>query len=133
MAALLKRCARSLWFWIGLFFVAYVVWDVTGYPRGMLGAYIDHAQGIDAAWDTGHLPSYELEYRQMLRTRYGVEMRGSDSTFVLHAVSSYMDGYNGVSHRYAVEKYGKDIFKECGDEASEHMESNSVQLITLDR
>jgi hypothetical protein len=101
-----------------------VVWYAAAYPRGVLMARLDHARGryqvlpygpCGQDWDEGSA--------RLLGERYGVEWDADTPGGWLPWQRWYTEGYNSTSLRRLEEKYGKDIFRECDDEARQRWEA----------
>ena len=83
-----SRRARLVAVWAGVALV--VLWIPLAYPRGVLLAYLHHARG-----------HYELK----------LDLAGGcmPSPWLVW----YVDGYNSVSERLLIQKYGRNVFREC--------------------
>jgi len=69
------------------------------------------------------LPSpWRSQYAQLLRERYGVEVRTVALCIVSETLRSYADTYDEVSAAGANHKFGHDVFKECEGVARSHWE-----------
>jgi hypothetical protein len=112
MASLLKsRRAWALGFTVGLVLV--VLWYRTAYYRGVLMAHIDHTCGHYEQKGHGLFPATIFSYRRLLHERYGVELRFVGGCLTSDELRLYASGYNSVSCRLLIAKYGLDIFEEC--------------------
>lgn len=90
-----------------------VAWYFTAYPRGMAMACLDHARSYYEEQRYGLPLFFDGDDVDQRRQEYGVTVRYSGCEY--HpAVEWYAAGYNAVSHRLLNEKFGKDIFAECG-------------------
>jgi hypothetical protein len=90
-----------------------VLWWMSAGIRGNLrarydvvhGRYVIHLYGLPAAT----FP----EYQRLLRERYGVEVKPMGCILPL---SSYEDSYDRVVMNATNRKFGRDVFKEVGDQ-----------------
>jgi len=122
MHSLLK--SRRVWVVLAVVSLMLVVgWYTSASPRGMLMARIDHARGHYEVKTYGGPPptpdeaEMYTEYARLLRERYGVELNDVAQCVVAEELARYANGYNAVSRRLLIEKYGRDIFKECAASA----------------
>jgi hypothetical protein len=99
-----------------------VGWVVTSPFRGMLMSYIDHLRGHEGVCIGGPPPPWWREEGDLLRERYGVEVKGVFpdyiTPFTLPAVV-YLQGYDSISRDLLRGKYGKDVVSECERDAIE--------------
>lgn len=94
-----------------------VGWWFSAYPRGMIGAWADHASGHYEIKTYGYPAPWAWEYRRLVKERYGVEINAEAGCVVTQDLVWYVDGYNSVSRPRIVARHGKDIFAECTTEA----------------
>src|SRR5437867_3902378 len=74
-----------------------VTWWISAGLRGRLMARYDLARGHYRVLAYGLPPPGVVEYRQLLRERYGVEYRQVALCIVSPSLISYADAYDGVS------------------------------------
>jgi hypothetical protein len=117
---LLASAAKPLrwrWFWVVVVVMAYPCWCGTAYPRGAMVARIDGARGQRVILAAGYPAPWSDDYAELLQVRYGVEVQRVAGCSISPDVGWYMDGYNGVSRRLLIQRFGKDIFAECNTDA----------------
>ncbi|QEL15179.1 hypothetical protein [Limnoglobus roseus] len=118
-----KRFFLSL---VGLVLLTFVGWFFSAYPRGLFAAYADRVAGHDEIKVFGYPPPEIGEYSRLLRERYGVKMNVVAGCVVTQDLEWYVDGYNSVSEPRIREKFGKDIFEECWNEAKQAIPKKPV-------
>ena len=99
---------------IGLLIVA---WYASAPTRGRWAARFDLARGHYVILGYGLPPRGVVEYKQILRARYGVEYKQVALCIVSESLVSYADAYNDVSGAAIKSRFGQDVFKKSGDEA----------------
>ena len=94
-----------------------ILLELTAHSRGRLAAGQDQRDGKDAIRSLGYAGREAGEYQKLLRERYGVECLWIADCLVIRSQVAYAHGYNEVSRTRIVLKFGKDIFRECREEA----------------
>jgi len=92
-------------------------WWLGAYPRGMAAAHIDLARGRYEVLTFGLPPSWDREYRRLLKERYGVEVHTVAGCMVTEEEVWFVDGYNSVAEARITSRFGKDVFAECAADA----------------
>ena len=92
-------------------------WSVAAPLRGQIAARSDERHGHYKILSYGLPPSWLPEYTRLLRERYGVGLRHIAGCIVSKALVSYVDSYDEVSAAAVVRKFGRDVFKECEEDA----------------
>lgn len=67
------------------------------------------------------------EYSRLLKQRYGIETHAMALCVVSDGVMLYSDSYNILSTAAAKRKFGKDVFKECWEDARRNWERQRAQ------
>ncbi|MGD0468447.1 MAG: hypothetical protein ABSA54_08740 [Terriglobales bacterium] len=96
-----------------------VAWWMSAGVRGNLRARYDVARGRYVIHLYGLPAATFPEYQQLLRERYGVEVRAMGCILPL---SSYDDSYDRVVIAAANRRFGRDVFKEALDQANKDWE-----------
>jgi hypothetical protein len=99
-----------------------VGWVVTSPFRGMLMSYFDHLRGHGGVCIGGPPPPWWREEGDLLRERYGVEVKGVHPDYITPftlPAAAYLQGYDNVSRELLRGKYGKDVVSECERDAKE--------------
>lgn len=94
-----------------------LVREYTAPMRGRLTAHFDVWRGNYVVLAYGLPPPWRPQYAQLLRERYGIEVRTVAKCIVSETLRSYADSYDEVSHAAANQKLGHDVFKECAEVA----------------
>ena len=106
-----------------------VTWWISAGLRGRLMARYDLARGHYRVLAYGLPPPGVVEYRQLLRERYGVEYRQVALCIVSPSLISYADAYDGVSAAAINRKFEHDVLREGWDEAhKEWQEKHKAEL-----
>ena len=92
-------------------------WSVAAPLRGQIAARSDVRHGHYKILSYGLPPSWLPEGARLLRERYGVELRPVAGCIVSKALVSYVDSYDEVSAAAVIRKLGRDVFKECEEDA----------------
>jgi hypothetical protein len=74
------------------------------------------------ALQTYGLNPWADEYSRLLKQRYGIETHVMALCIVSDTVIAYADNYNFLSTAAANHKFGKDVFKECREDARRNWE-----------
>jgi hypothetical protein len=102
---------------IALLLALLEVWSVAAPMRGRTAARFDLWQGHYRILTYGLPVSYFPEYVRLLKERYGIETHPVAGCTVSKDLISYVDGYDGIIARAANHKFGRDVFKECAEDA----------------
>ena len=106
-----------------------VTWWISAGLRGRLMARYGLARGHYRVLAYGLPPPGVVEYRQLLRERYGVEYRQVALCIVSPSLISYADAYDGVSAAAINRKFEHDVLREGWDEAhKEWQEKHKAEL-----
>jgi hypothetical protein len=117
---------------IGLIVCLVVVWVYTAAARGRLMARFDTHRGHYVVLAYGLPLPERSEYAELLRERYGIEVRTVAFCIVSKSLCDYADGYNGVSIPAANREFGHDIFKECWEIASRNWKIRKAAILEED-
>jgi hypothetical protein len=104
-----------------------VLWYASAHPRGVLVAHLDHARGRYEVLSAGYPAPWSGEYSCLLEERYGVKINRVADCVVSPWLGWYINGYNPTSRRLLEERYGKDIFRECAEEARQQREADNPE------
>jgi hypothetical protein len=99
---------------IVLFFMS---WNPFCAVRGHLAGLIDIERENYEILAFGLPPTWMPEYARLLRDRYGIRLRRVANCTVSESLVSYVRSYNEVSTAAANRKFGRDVFKECAEDA----------------
>ena len=94
-----------------------VGWYAGSYWRGMSMAIIDRTIGHYEVKTYGYPSGSRWEYARQLKERYNVRLNAVAGCVVFPDQELYVGGYNSISERLLLAKFGKDIFTECFTEA----------------
>jgi hypothetical protein len=92
-------------------------WSATVPLRGRMAARSDIRRGHYRILSYGLPPSWLPDYARLLKERYGVELRPVAGCIVSHGLISYVDSYDEISAAAIIRKFGRDVFKECEEDA----------------
>lgn len=99
--------------------------EQSGYEKGMEDAKRDIRGGKLKIYAIGRAPEWRKKYYdEILRKRYGIEMIRKDRVDTREE-KKYVDGYNAVSVKVVVDRYGSEIFGDTGEEAMKKRRENS--------
>ena len=87
-----------------------------------MAAYFDQSLGDSTLVVYGLPPPWAQEYYQLLSHRYGIRVRRVADCLVSQSLLAYANSYDKISSTTAIRRYGRDIFKECADEAKRDWE-----------
>jgi hypothetical protein len=104
--------------------------EYTAPMRGRLMAHYDVWRGHYAVLAYGLPSPWRPRYSQLLRERYGVEVRTVALCIVSETLRSYADSYDEVSAASANQKFGHDVFKECAEAARSQWEIQRAAKLT---
>jgi hypothetical protein len=107
---------------LALVISAELIREYTAPMRGRLTAHYDVRRGHYVVLAYGLPSPWRSQYAQLLRERYGVEVRSVALCIVSETLRSYADGYDEVSVDDANHKFGHDVFKECAEVARSQWE-----------
>ena len=85
--------------------------------RGRLAAHLDTQRGRYQVLSYGLPSPSRPEYARCLRERYNLEIRPVAGCIVSESLVSYVNAYDSVLEEATRRKFGRDIFRECADEA----------------
>lgn len=95
------------------------LWSVSASIRGYIAARIDVHRGRYQILGYGLADRSRSEYARCLRERYGIEFRTVAGCVVSDSLISYVDAYHSVVANATYKKFGRDVFRECADEADQ--------------
>lgn len=87
--------------------------------RGQREAKADLAAGKLAVESYGLMASYNIVYRQLLKERYGIEVRMVAGCVVDESITGHAQGYNGIMNAEIKKRFGEDVFEKTSKEAQE--------------
>lgn len=106
------------------------VWSLSASTRGRLAAQRDIRRGRYEVLGYGLPPASRDDYVRCLREQYGVQYRVVALCIVSESLVSYADSYNRVSSTAARQRFGRDIFQECAQEAERKWTDKRSKLST---
>lgn len=112
----LKKAAWVLGI-LGLVVCADLSREYTAPMRGRLAAHFDVWRGHYVVLAYGLPSPWRPQYAQLLRDRYGIEVRTVAFCIVSKTLRSYADSYDAVSEAAANQKFEHDVFKESAEVA----------------
>jgi hypothetical protein len=119
---------KHKWISAVLCFFALVVgeeaWAYAAPIRGYWAARYDVWRGDYKILDYGLPPAERPEFERLLKERYEIDHEVVAFCTVSETQRTYVDSYDSYASEAAVRKFGRDIFKECWEEA---------QKLTADR
>jgi hypothetical protein len=92
-------------------------WSASAPLRGRMAARSDIQRGHYRILSYGLPPSWLPDYARLLKERYGVELHPVAGCIVSNGLVSYVDGYDEISAAAIIRKFGRDVFKECEEDA----------------
>lgn len=92
-------------------------WPLSARMRGHLTARMDVHRGRYEVLGYGLPPAWLPEYARCLHNQYGVSYRQVAGCTVSPSLVSYVKAYDEISAAAVRRRFGRDIFKECADEA----------------
>jgi hypothetical protein len=101
-----------------LFVTSCWLWSLAAPIRGRLAAYRDIRRGRYEVLGYGLPIPWRLEYAQCLRERYNIHFHAVAGCVVSESLVSYVDAYHSVVDDAVRRKYGRDVFRECADDAA---------------
>lgn len=93
------------------------MWWATAPLRGRIAAHFDLRRRHYRLLVYGLPPAWRSGYADLLRERYGIEVRAVAYCIVSETLISYVEGYDTVSVAAANRKFGRDVFAECAEDA----------------
>jgi hypothetical protein len=103
---------------LGVFVASSWPWSLAAPIRGRQAAYRDIRQGRYEVLGYGLPTPWRPEYARCLRERYNIIFRPVAGCVVSESLVSYVDGYDSVVDDAVRRKYGRDVFRECADDAA---------------
>jgi hypothetical protein len=107
---------------LGLVVCAELAREYTAPMRGRLAAHFDVWRGHYIVLAYGLPSPWRPRYAQLLRDRYGIEVRTVASCIVSKTLRDYADSYDAVSGAAANQKFRRDVFKESAEVARSEWE-----------
>jgi hypothetical protein len=86
--------------------------------RGRLDAHVDLQRGRYQVLGYGLPSPSRPEYARCLRERYDIEFHPVAGCVVSESLVSYVTAYDSVLEEATRRKFGRDVFRECADEAA---------------
>jgi hypothetical protein len=105
---------------------AWTLWSLFASMRGELAARFDIARGHYEIEAYGLPVPWRPEYARLLNERHGVRVHTVALCIVSQSLRSYADSYNRVSVAAVNRKFGRDVFKECADDADRNWKRMQV-------
>lgn len=107
-------------------------WDVCGYApipsiRGRLDAERDVSKGRYRVLGYGLPAPWRANYQSLLLKKYGVQFHAVAGCIVSKAQVDYVAAYDQVSENAAKRRFGRDIFEEASNEASQEWKLGTAQ------
>jgi hypothetical protein len=102
---------------LGLVVCAELAREYTAPIRGRLAAHFDVRRGHYVVLAYGLPPEWRPEYAQLLKERYGIDVRTVALCIISETLRSYADSYDKVSIAAVKRKFGHDVFEECAEVA----------------
>jgi hypothetical protein len=102
---------------LAILIFANLAWDASAFLRGQIVARYDIARGHYRELTLGLPPPQRPTYANVIKERYGIELRAVAGCIVSPSLISYVDGYNSVSIAGANRKWGRDVFEDGRNEA----------------
>lgn len=116
----MKNIWRRRWVRVSLFPIALlVVWQTCPGIHGRLAANWDLARGRPQRLAVGLPATWAKDAERLLLNRYGIETRRVAGCVVTERLLCFVAAYNEVSRKSALAKYGRDVFRECFEDAEE--------------
>jgi len=84
---------------------------------GFIRAHWDILHGHRRVMSYGRPAAWAGEYQRLLLDRYGVRLEWVAGCVVPYSMVSYTDAYNYVSEASIKRQFGRDILKECAEDA----------------
>jgi hypothetical protein len=113
---------------LGVFVASSSPWSLTAPIRGRLAAYRDIRQGRYEVLGYGLPTAWRPEYARCLRERYNINFRPVAGCVVSESLVSYVDAYRSVVDDAVRRKYGRDVFRECADDAATRWKAQRESL-----
>jgi hypothetical protein len=85
--------------------------------RGRMAARCDLWRGHYKILTYGLPVPYFPEYVRLLNERYGIEVHPVAGCIISKGLISYVDNYDEISGTAANRKFGRDVFKQCAEDA----------------
>lgn len=94
------------------------LWSLAAPIRGRLAAYRDVRQGRYEVLGYGMPTPWRPEYARCLRERYNISFHPVAGCIVSESLVSYVNAYHSVVDEAVRRKFGRDVFRECADDAA---------------
>ena len=107
-------------FFIVLLTVLPWAWSVSAQYRGNIAARIDLNRGLHQLLGYGMPTPSRPTYARCLCQRYNVKFSPVAGCVVSESLVSYVDAYNSVVVEAVNRNFGRDVFKECAEEAEKN-------------
>jgi len=101
---------------------SWTAWTATAASRGHVVARIDVWRGQYVLLLYGEPTPSREEFVQLLHDRYDIKTRTIAGCTVSESLMKYANGYDAVVRSAATRKFGRDVIKECTDEARKDWE-----------
>jgi hypothetical protein len=112
---------------LGIFLIFCWLWSVSAPIRGNLAARVDAHRGRYQVLGFGLPTPWRPEYARCLRERYGIEYRPVAGCIVSESLVSYVHAYHSVTSAATHRKFGRDVFRECAEEAEKNWKERADQ------
>jgi len=113
---------------LGFLIVWWIAWPWPfAAARGQLAAQLDLGMGKYALVVYGLPPPWGRDYYGLLSQRYGIHIHRVADCIVSQSLVAYADEYDKLSSAAAIRKYGRDIFRECAEEARKNWELRAAE------
>ena len=113
---------------LALVICAELVREYTAPMRGRVAAHFDVWRGHYVVLAYGLPSPWRPQYTQLLRERYGIEVRTVALCIVSETLRSYADSYDEMSAAAANQKFGHDVFKESEESARSQWELERISV-----
>lgn len=104
-----------------------------GGPIGRLAARYDVSKGHYELKTHGLLAIWRKDYAILLNDRYGVHLKTTAGCIVTGFQVSYDNGYNSVQQAAIIHKFGRDVNRECADDARAAWDKKHAEAATEER
>ena len=114
---------------LGVFVASSWLWSLAAPIRGRLAAYRDIRQGRYEVLGYGLPTPWRPEYARCLRDRYNIRFHAVAGCIVSDSLVSYVNAYSSVVDDAVRRKYGRDVFRECADDAATKWKAQRQALL----
>lgn len=119
---------RTLLASMGLLIVWWIAWPWPfAAARGQLAARLDLRMGNYTLVVYGLPPPWGRDYYDLLSQRYGIRVQRVADCIVSQSLVAYANEYDKLSSAAAIRKHGRDIFRECAEEARKKWELQAAE------